>query len=304
MGTDQVIEQKTINTIRLLSAEAIQEANSGHPGLPMGAAPMAFTLWAKHMKHSPNNPNWFDRDRFILSAGHGSMMLYSLLHLFNYGLTLEDLKNFRQLGSKTPGHPEYGHTVGVEMTTGPLGQGFSSAVGMAMAEAYMAKKFNQKGFELVDHYTYTLAGDGDMMEGITSEAASLAGTLGLGKLIALYDSNNISIEGNTDTAFREDVGKRFEAYGWHVLNVSDGNDTVAVEKAIKKAKKESNKPTLIIVNTIIGYGCVTKQGTGSAHGEPLGKENLEETKDFLNGPMNHLVSQKMLKLIWMVLSNN
>jgi len=252
MSTDQILEQQTINTIRILSAEAIQKANSGHAGLPMGAAPMAYTLWAKQMKHSPNNPKWFDRDRFVLSAGHGSMLLYSLLHLFGYGLTIDDLKNFRQLNSKTPGHPEYGHTVGVEMTTGPLGQGISTAVGMALAETYMAKKFNQKGLEIVDHYTYTIVGDGCLMEGISGEAASLAGTLKLGKLIALYDSNNISIEGNTDIAFREDVGKRFEAYGWQVLKVDDGNDVTAIEKAIKKAKKEKEKPTLIVVKTIIG----------------------------------------------------
>lgn len=275
------IKQQAINAIRILSAEAVQKANSGHPGLPMGAAPMAYTLWADHMRHNPNNPNWVNRDRFILSAGHGSMLLYSLLHLFGYDITINDLMEFRQLGSKTPGHPEYGHTVGVETTTGPLGQGFANGVGMALAENYLASKFNQPGFEVVDHYTYVLAGDGCMMEGITSEAASLAGTLGLGKLIVLYDSNSISIEGSTDIAFREDVGKRFEAYGWHVLNVDDGNDTDKISQAIETAKSEKDKPSLIIITTQIGYGCPAKQGKASAHGEPLGEENIMSTKKYL-----------------------
>lgn len=279
-------EQNTINALRILSAEAIQKANSGHPGLPMGAAPMAYTLWAKQMKHNPKNPKWFDRDRFVLSAGHGSALLYSLLHLFEYGVTKEDLGQFRQLNSKTPGHPEYKHTAGVEMTTGPLGQGIASAVGMAIAETYMASKFNKEEFNIIDHYTYALSGDGCMMEGISSEAASLAGTLGLGKLIVLYDSNNISIEGNTEIAFREDVAKRFDAYGWQVIKVSDGNDTKKIEEAISEAKKEVNKPTLIEISTIIGYGCEVKQGTSGAHGEPLGKENLEETKRFFEWTSN------------------
>lgn len=274
-------DQLTINTIRVLAAEAIQKANSGHPGLPMGAAPMAYTLWAKHMKHNPKNPKWINRDRFVLSSGHGSMLMYSLLHLFQYGLTMEDLKQFRQIGSKTPGHPEFGHTVGVEMTTGPLGQGIATAAGMALAESYMASKFNQEGYPVVDHYTYAICGDGCLMEGISSEAASLAGTLGLGKLIVFYDSNSITIEGNTDIAFREDVPKRFEAYGWQVIEVADGNDTVALEKAIVAAKTELNKPTLIKVTTLIGYGCPAKQGKASAHGEPLGDANITATKEFL-----------------------
>lgn len=273
--------QQAINTIRVISAEAIQKASSGHPGLPMGAAPMAYTLWAKHMKHNPKNPNWFNRDRFVLSSGHGSMLLYSLLHLFEYGLSMDDLKQFRQLGSKTPGHPEYGHTIGVEMTTGPLGQGLATATGMALAESYMAEKFNREGHSIVDHYTFNLCGDGCLMEGISSEAASLAGTLGLGKLIVLYDSNSITIEGSTDIAFREDVLKRYEAYGWQVLEVTDGNDVDAIENAIEEAKMETAKPTLIKVTTLIGYGCPAKQGKASAHGEPLGEANIEETKTFL-----------------------
>jgi transketolase len=238
------VELLTVNTIRILSAEAVQKANSGHPGLPMGAAPMAYTLWAKNMKHNPANPDWDDRDRFILSAGHGSMLIYSLLHLFGYGLTMEDIKNFRQLDSLTPGHPEYGHTKGVEITTGPLGQGLANAVGMAMAEAYLAEKFNRPGFPVVDHYTYVLAGDGCMMEGVASEAASLAGTLGLGKLIVLYDSNNITIEGSTDLAFREDVRKRFEAYGWHTLKVEDGTNIEDIDAAIRAAREVKDKPSL------------------------------------------------------------
>ncbi len=280
----QSLEQLSINTIRVLSAEGVEKANSGHPGLPMGAAPMAFTLWAKHMKHNPENAKWYDRDRFILSAGHGSMLVYSLLHLFGYGLTIEDLKNFRQWGSKTPGHPEFGHTVGVETTTGPLGQGFANGVGMAMAEAYMSAKFNRPDFDIVDHHTYVISGDGCMMEGITSEAASLAGTLGLGKLIVLYDSNSISIEGSTDIAFREDVGKRFEAYNWQVINVEDGNDVNAIGEALSAAKAEKDMPSLIIVTTQIGYGCPRKQGKASAHGEPLGQENIEEMKECLGYP--------------------
>lgn len=275
------LDTTAINTIRILSAEAIQKSNSGHPGLPLGSAPMAYTLWAKNMKHNPKNPNWTNRDRFVLSAGHGSMLIYSLLHLFNYGLTMEDLKNFRQWGSKTPGHPEYGHTIGVETTTGPLGQGIANAVGMAMAEAYLAEKFNKPGYELIDHYTYSLVGDGCLMEGISSEAASLAGTLGLDKLIVLYDSNNITIEGNTDIAFTEDVKGRFEAYNWQVINVEDGNDMEAIDKAIKEAKSDKKRPSIIIIKTQIGYGCPAKQGKSSAHGEPLGEENLKITREFL-----------------------
>ncbi|RXI37717.1 transketolase [Clostridium tetani] len=275
------LDTTAINTIRILSAEAIQKANSGHPGLPLGSAPMAYTLWAKNMKHNPKNPNWTNRDRFVLSAGHGSMLIYSLLHLFNYGLTMEDLKNFRQWGSKTPGHPEYGHTIGVETTTGPLGQGIANAVGMAMAEAYLAEKFNKPGYEVIDHYTYSLVGDGCLMEGISSEAASLAGTLGLDKLIVLYDSNNITIEGNTDIAFTEDIKGRFEAYNWQVINVEDGNDVEAIDKAIKESKADKKRPSIIIIKTQIGYGCPEKQGKSSAHGEPLGEENLKITREFL-----------------------
>lgn len=271
-----------ISTIRILSAEAIEKAKSGHPGLPMGCAPMAYTLWSKYLKHNPNNSKWLDRDRFVLSAGHGSMLMYSLLHIFGYDVSIEDIKNFRQLGSKTPGHPEYGHTHGVETTTGPLGQGICNAVGMAIAEAYLEKKFNRNGFNVVDHYTYAIAGDGCLMEGISGEASSLAGTLALGKLIVLYDSNNISIEGNTDIAFREDVAKRYEAYGWQVIKVDDGNDVSKISAAIENAKKEVSKPTIIIVKNTIGYGCPAKQGKASAHGEPLGEENLKATKEFLN----------------------
>jgi transketolase len=274
------IHELTINTMRILSAEAIQKANSGHPGLPLGAAPMAYTLWARQMKHNPVNPHWVDRDRFILSAGHGSMLLYSLLHLFGYGLTVEDLMNFRQLGSKTPGHPEYGHTAGVEVTTGPLGQGIANGVGMAMAEAHLAAKFNRPGYEVVDHYTYSLCGDGCMMEGVASEAASLAGTLGLNKLVVLYDSNNISIEGDTDIAFREDVGKRFEAYGWQVITVNDGTNVEAINEAIEAAKADKQRPSLIVIKTKIGYGS-PKVGTAGVHGEPLGAENILKTKEFL-----------------------
>lgn len=275
------IDQMAINTIRLLSAEAVQKANSGHPGMPMGAAPTAYELWANHMKHNPANPRWVNRDRFILSAGHGSMLLYSLLHLFGYGLEMEDIKSFRQFESKTPGHPEYGHTLGVEVTTGPLGQGIANGVGMAMAEAHLAAVFNRPGFDIVDHYTYVLSGDGCMMEGVSSEAASLAGTLGLGKLIVLYDSNSITIEGSTDIAFREDVAKRYGAYGWQVIKVDEGNDTDSIGKAIEEAKSELNKPSIIIITTRIGYGCPARQGKASAHGEPLGEENIRFTKEFL-----------------------
>ncbi len=277
-------DKMNVDTIRILSAEAVQAANSGHPGLPMGAATIAYTLWAKHLKHNPANPKWEDRDRFILSAGHGSALLYSLLHLFGYGLSIEEISQFRQWNSLTPGHPEFGHTVGVEATTGPLGQGFSNGVGMAMAEAYLSAKFNKADHKLVDHYTYVLSGDGCMMEGITSEAASLAGTLGLGKLVVFYDSNRITIEGNTDIAFREDVAMRYAAYNWHVQTVADGNDIDAISKAIEAAKAETGKPSLIIVSTEIGYGCPAKQGKASAHGEPLGKENLVAAKEWLGLP--------------------
>jgi len=278
------IEQLTVNAIRILAAEGVQKANSGHPGMPMGAAPMAYTLWGKAMKHDPSAPQWFDRDRFVLSAGHGSMLEYTLLHLFGYGLTIEDLKQFRQKGSLTPGHPEYGHTIGVETTTGPLGQGICNAVGFALAEAYLAEKFNRPGYPVVDHYTYALCGDGCLMEGISGEASSLAGTLGLGKLIVLYDDNEISIEGNTDIAFRENVGMRYEAYGWQVIRVNDGTDVCEIASAIEQAKAEKEKPSLIIVPTEIGYGCPAKQGKASAHGEPLGADNLAAAKENLGWP--------------------
>ena len=274
------LDKLSINTIRTLSADAIEKANSGHPGLPLGAAPMAFTLWTK-MNHNGKNPDWDNRDRFILSAGHGSMLEYSLLHLFGYGVTVDDLKQFRQIGSLTPGHPEYGHTKGVEITTGPLGQGICNAVGMALAETYLANKFNKDKFEVVDHYTYAIVGDGCLMEGISGEASSLAGTLGLGKLIVLYDSNNISIEGNTSIAFREDTAKIYEVYGWQVLNVEDANDIEAIAKAIDEAKKETSKPSFIVVKSQIGYGCPAKQGKAAAHGSPLGADNIVELKKTL-----------------------
>ena len=274
------LDKLSINAIRVLSADAIEKSKSGHPGLPLGAATMAYTLWSK-MNHNGKNPNWDNRDRFILSAGHGSMLEYSLLHLFGYGITVEDIKNFRQVGSLTPGHPEYGHTKGVEITTGPLGQGICNAVGMAIAEAHLAEKFNKPGYEVVNHNTYAIVGDGCLMEGISGEASSLAGTLGLGKLIVLYDSNNISIEGDTDIAFREDVAKRYEAYNWQVIKVNDGNDIEAIEKAIEEAKSETSKPSMIIVKNQIGFGCPAKQGKASAHGEPLGAENIKAMKENL-----------------------
>ncbi len=276
-------DAKIINTLRILSAEQVQAANSGHPGMPMGAAPQAFALWDRVMTYNPANPQWANRDRYVLSSGHASAMLYSLLHLYGFDLTLDDLRHFRQVGSKTPGHPEYGHTVGVETTTGPLGQGIANAVGFALAESYLAAKFNRPGFPVVDHYTYAMCGDGCMMEGIAAEAASLAGTLKLGKLIVLYDSNRITIEGATDLAFREDVGKRFEAYGWQVLRVSDGNDPDEITAALEQAKQDE-RPSLLIVPTTIGYGCPAKEGKASAHGEPLGAENLAAAKRRLDMP--------------------
>ena len=268
------IDLLTINTIKVLSAEAVQKAKSGHPGIALGAAPMAYTLWAKELKHNPKNTDWVDRDRFVLSAGHGSALLYSLLHVFGYGLTIEDMKNFRQFGSLTPGHPEYKHTKGVETTTGPLGQGIANAVGMAMAEKHLAAKFNKEGFNVVDHYTYALCGDGCLQEGVAYEATSLAGTLGLSKLIVLYDSNHITIEGDTDTAFTDDVCKRFEAMDWQVICVADGTDVEAIKKAIEVAKAEITKPSLIKIETKIGAGSPNKEGKASAHGEPLGVDEL------------------------------
>jgi transketolase len=275
------INQKAVNALRILSADQVQKANSGHPGLPLGAAPIAYSLWANNMNHNPKNPNWENRDRFILSAGHGSSLLYSLLHMFGYGLSLEDLKSFRQFGSLTPGHPEYKHTAGVESTTGPLGAGVSTAVGMAMAEAHLAAKFNKDGYPIVDHYTYALTGDGCLMEGVAYEALSLAGTLKLDKLIVLYDSNRITIEGDTDLAFTEDVAARFEAFGYQVQLVEDGNDLDALNAAIAKAKADKERPSLIICKTQIGYGCPAKVGKASAHGEPLGEDNVVELRKFL-----------------------
>lgn len=279
------VDQLAINTIRTLSIDAVEKAKSGHPGLPMGAAPMAYVLWTRWMKHNPENPQWFNRDRFILSAGHGSMLLYSLLHLCGYGLTIEDLKNFRQWDSLTPGHPEYGHgTPGVEATTGPLGQGIAMAVGMAMAERHLAALYNRHGHEIVDHYTYALCGDGDLMEGVSAEAASLAGHLKLGRLIVLYDSNEISLDGETALAFTEDVGQRFEAYGWQVLKVSDGNDLEAIDAAIKQARATVDRPSLIEVRTVIGFGSPNLAGTSQAHGAPLGPEEIQLTKQAYHWP--------------------
>ncbi len=275
-------ERLAVNAIRILSADMIQKANSGHPGMPLGAASMTYELWMNHMRHNPANPKWINRDRFVLSSGHASAMLYSLLHLTGYGLTIEDLKQFRQMDSKTPGHPEYGHTQGVEATTGPLGAGMGMAVGMAIAEAHLAAVFNKPGFPIIDHYTYVLGGDGCMMEGISSEAFSLAGTLGLGKLIVLYDSNGISIEGGTEIAFAENVGMRMEAFGFQVLTVSDGNNLKEIGEAIECAKKECSRPSFIIVKTEIGYGCPEKQGSAKAHGEPLGTENVQTLRKTLN----------------------
>lgn len=278
------LDQLCINTIRMLSIDGVQKANSGHPGLPMGAAPMAYTLWQRHLKHNPRDPKWPDRDRFVLSGGHGSMLIYSLLHLTGYDLPMSELMNFRQWGSKTAGHPEYHLTPGVEVTTGPLGQGFAHAVGMAMAEAHLAARYNRPGHEIVNHHTYVLASDGDMMEGVCCEAASLAGHLGLGKLICLYDSNDISLAGATSLCFTEDVGKRFEAYGWQTLTVADGNDVEAIDAAIREAKAETAKPSLIIVKTVIGYGSPKKAGSMEAHGNPLGKEEVVATRRNLGWP--------------------
>ncbi len=278
------INTLSVNAIRVLAADEVQKANSGHPGLPLGCAPIGYELWGKHMNHNPKNPKWENRDRFILSGGHGSSMLYALLHLFGYGLTKEDLENFRQLDSLTPGHPEYGHTVGVEATTGPLGAGMGMAVGMAMAEAHLAATFNKPDFPVVDHYTYVLGGDGCMMEGISSEAFSLAGTLALNKLIVIYDSNKISIEGSTDIAFTENVQERMAAFGFQTITVEDGNNLEEIGKAIEAAKADKTRPSFITVKTQIGYGCPAKQGKASAHGEPLGVENVKAMKEFLQWP--------------------
>ena len=277
------IDNLSVNAIRVLSADAVQKANSGHPGLPLGAAAIGYELWANHLNHNPKNPNWENRDRFVLSGGHGSTLLYSLLHLFGYGLTLDDLKNFRQWDSKTPGHPEYGVTTGVEASTGPLGAGMAMAVGMAMAETHLAAKFNKEGYPVVDHYTYVLGGDGCMMEGINYEAFSLAGTLKLNKLIVLYDSNKISIEGNTDIAFTEDVPARFKAMGFKVLEVKDGNDISEIGKAIEEAKEDKESPTFIKINTKIGFGS-PKEGSADVHGAPLGADNIIAMKKTLGWP--------------------
>lgn len=281
---DSQLQQRAINAIRFLAADAVQQANSGHPGLPMGAAPMAYTLWTRHLRHNPRNPKWPNRDRFILSGGHGSALLYALLHLTGYDLPLEELKNFRQWGSLTPGHPEFGLTPGVETTTGPLGAGFANGVGMAIAEAHLAAAFNTPEYNIIDHFTYAIVTDGDLMEGIAAEAASLAGHLQLGKLIYLYDDNHISIDGPTDLAFTEDRLARFEAYGWHTLQVPDGNDVEAIDRAIQAAKADP-RPSLIAVRTVIGYGAPNRQGTAKAHGEPLGDEELRLAKENLGWPV-------------------
>ncbi len=283
MTQETSIEQLAINAIRFLAADAVEAAGSGHPGMPMGAAPMAYVLWRDFLKHNPADPEWPDRDRFVLSAGHGSMLLYALLHLTGYDLPLEELKRFRQWGSKTPGHPEYGHTPGVEVTTGPLGSGISTAVGLALAELKLAAEFNRERFEIVDHYTYVIASDGDLMEGISSEASSLAGHWKLGKLIVLWDDNRISIDGTTKIAFSEDVLGRYKAYGWQTLVVEDGNDTGEIRAAIEVARANTSQPTIISVRTHIGYGS-PKQDTPDAHGAPLGPEALAEAREKLGWP--------------------
>jgi transketolase len=272
------IDQLCINTIRTLAMDGVQKAKSGHPGMPMGMASAAYVLWTRHLNHNPAHMHWQNRDRFILSGGHGSMLLYSLLHLTGYNVSLDDLKSFRQLGSKTPGHPEYGHTDGVEVTTGPLGQGFTNGVGMAIAQKVLAARYNKPGFDVIDYHIYATLGDGDLMEGITSEAASLAGHLKLGNMIYIYDDNHISIDGPTEIAFTEDCAKRFEAYHWHVQKVDDGNDLDAIDRAIQNAKKEKDRPSIIMVRTHIGFGSPNKQDTAEVHGSPLGDEEIKLTK--------------------------
>ncbi len=290
------LDELCINTIRMLAVDSVEKAKSGHPGMPMGAAAMAYVLWTRFLRHNPSNPNWPDRDRFVLSAGHGSMLLYSLLHLSGYDLPLEELRNFRQWNSKTPGHPEYGLAPGVETTTGPLGQGFANGVGMAIAERYLAAHFNRPGHEIVDHCTYGIVSDGDLMEGVSHEAASLAGHLELAKLIYFYDDNHISIEGNTDITFTENRTARFVAYGWHVQRVVDGNNLKELEKALLTAQKETTRPSLIAVRTHIGFGSPNKQDTAKAHGEPLGEEEIKLTKQNLDWPLepNFLIPQEVL----------
>jgi transketolase len=281
MSSNNEIEKKCIDTIRFLAADAIEKAKSGHPGMPLGAAAAAFTLWTKHLKHNPKNPQWPDRDRFVLSAGHASMLLYALLHLTGYDLTLDDIKNFRQWGSRTPGHPEYKHAPGVEVTTGPLGQGLANAVGMAIAEAHLAARFNREDEKLVDHFTYVMASDGDIMEGVAAEACALAGHLHLGKLIVLYDDNKVTLAGAASLSSTENTEQRFKAYGWQVQKVADGNDISAIDRAIKKAKKETERPSLICVQSTIGFGAPCKQGKCDAHGSPLGTDELQKTKEAL-----------------------
>ncbi len=279
------LDQLCINTVRFLSADAVQKANSGHPGLPMGAAPMAYVLWTRFLKHNPINPTWFDRDRFVLSGGHGSMLLYSLLHLTGYDLPMEELVQFRQWGSRTPGHPERGHTPGVEATTGPLGQGFANAVGLAIAERFLASRYNRPGHSVIDHYTYCLVSDGDLMEGLSAEAAALAGHLRLGKLICLYDDNRISLAGSTGLCFTEDRAQRFRSQGWHTVTVEDGNDLAAIETSLHAAQEEADRPSLILVRTTIGYGAPNKQGSFEAHGAPLGAEEVTAAKENLGWPV-------------------
>ncbi|GKU82753.1 transketolase [Niallia sp. NCCP-28] len=273
------IDSLSINSIRTLSIDSIEKANSGHPGMPMGAAPMAYTLWTSFMNHNPKNPKWFNRDRFVLSAGHGSALLYSLLHLSGYDLSIDDLKQFRQWGSKTPGHPEFGHTAGVDATTGPLGQGIAMAVGMALAERHLAETYNRDAYNVVDHYTYSICGDGDLMEGVSAEAASLAGHLKLGRLVVLYDSNDISLDGDLDKSFSESVEQRFKSYGWQYIRVEDGNDIAALTSGLEEAKQDENRPTIIEVKTVIGYGSPNKAGKSASHGSPLGADEMKLTKD-------------------------
>ncbi len=281
---DPSLDDLCINTLRFLSVDAVQKANSGHPGLPMGAAPMAYVLWTRHLEHNPANPGWFDRDRFVLSAGHGSMLLYSLLHLTGYALSLEEIKRFRQWGSITPGHPERGLTPGVEVTTGPLGQGFGNGVGMAMAEAHLAARYNRSGLDIVNHFTYGIVSDGDLMEGVASEAASLAGHLKLGKLIYLYDDNYVTLSAGTDITFTEDRARRFASYGWHTQAIGDGNDLDAIDRALRAARAETERPSLILVRTHLGYGAPNKQDTFEAHGSPLGEDEVRLTKRNLGWP--------------------
>jgi len=282
------LDQLSINTIRFLSVDAVQKANSGHPGLPLGAAPMAYVLWTRFLQHNPANPQWINRDRFVLSAGHGSMLLYSLLHLTGYDLPLDQIKQFRQWGSITPGHPERGLTPGVETTTGPLGQGFGNGVGMAIAEAYLAAQYNRPGFEIISHFTYGLVSDGDLMEGVASEAASLAGQLELGKLIYLFDNNHVTLSAGTNIASNEDCAQRFEAYGWHTQSLENGNDLDAIDHALRVARSETRRPSLILIRTHLGYGSPNKQDTFEAHGSPLGVEEVKLTKQHLGWPVEPL----------------